>query len=322
VQGLFTVSLPQAVTGGQPAMIDTHTASIQVTTDQKTVVYSRTNGTLYRYDLSGKQKTQVTTDAITYVLAGSAIAYLSSDGSLHVDDGKAATLSTPAHTADLLTPLNFSPDGQTLAFFQSVDVQDNQGTLYLVAAQAGASPVKVAEKTSLADVAFLGNRLALLHDVDAIGQFGDAATVAMDGTGLATPSTQVPTGALKPGATAIAYLATAASDKSMPIDQSKPIVGALQVAPFSGASAAAVDPAVHLGAYRFGDDGRALVYIGGAKAVPGSSYEGSVSIYDSAAQMSVATLVSGAAELGPVVGRSAFVSAPSGSPAGIYLLKY
>lgn len=347
VQTLYWISLANVATPA--AAITTRTSTFTPTADNKTIVYLKTNGDLYTWDAVAKTGagTKVAAGVVTFTLgvgAAGPIAYIAADGSVHVQslDGATKMLDTPASTAtSFRAPLVLAPDNADVYFFDNGDpltggVQNNQGTLMRVAVRAGAVPTKVADKVSIRDLQVTDRALLFLQNLGVppappATQFGDAAKAERDGTGLTPLGMTVPVGGLQavnPGPdTWFAMQLTAALDDSAAtktVDGSPKVLGALSFEDASGA-AITLDAKVHQGAFAFAlDDGRTGAFVSGATFdATAGNYVGSLKLFAARApSMTVDGMVAGVAELGPIVGRSLFVSAPAATMAGVYFVKY
>ena len=285
VQTLFWISLPTAGTT-TAATINTKTSGITPSPDGKTLVYQRTNGDLYAWDLSTKtgMGTKIASGTTKYTVGSDSngpVAYVGADNSIHVVgfDGT-AKLDIAAATAgaDQTGGTVLAPDNADVYYWQNVDTQDHRGTLMRAALTAGATPSKVGDKISMADLNVTDTALVFLQNVDDLGQFGDAARANRDGTGIAALGMKVPVGGLRvvnPGpATWFAmHLTNGAIDMTNVADRWHAVhhgragVGRLS----SAAAESALDAKVHEGAFGFSDDGRDAVFVTGAAYNSGSS---------------------------------------------------
>ena len=123
-----------------------------------------------------------------------------------------------------------------------------------------------------------------------------------------------------------AHLMGAARDTTLrkPLfDESDPIIGKLA---FSRADDPPVvlDPAVHVGGYRFSPDGYVLVYAGGATLDTDlQAYLGTLHLFQTLVdQQPVAPMLNGVSELGSIRDRAMFVAAPGAAVPGIYFVRY
>lgn len=334
VQTLYWVALP----GTTPAAaITTRTASFAPTADNKTLIILKTNGDLLTWDLTTKTGAgnKIASGVATFSLGRTPtgpIAYLGADRSVHVlgTDG-AKLLELPATAAaDLFGPVILTPDSGHAYFFQNVDTQDNRGTLLHVAVSSGATASKVADKVSLRDLSITDNAIVFLQNVDDLGQFGDAAKAALDGSGVALLGMKANVGGLKvvnpgPDTWFAMHLTGAAIDTAnSTIDGSQNVLGGLGFADYTGASEIAVDPKVHAGTFAFSDNGRDAVFVTAAafNATAGN-YVGSLGfIATRAPSTKIDGMLSGVSEVGTIVSRSLFVNAPTATPAGVYFISY
>ncbi|HEX8950479.1 MAG TPA: hypothetical protein VF945_01475, partial [Polyangia bacterium] len=212
VQTLYWVALPG---GATPTAIATKTAQMAPTADNKTVVILKTGGDLLTWDASAKSSAPkaLASNVALMSLGGDAtgpVAYVGWDHSVHVvgtDGAKKLDLDGATANADLFGAIRLSPDGKDVYFFQSAEPQNKRGTLFRAAVAAGATPTHVADKVSLVDLAVTGNALVFLQNVDDVGGFGDAATAALDGSGVKALGTKTPVGGLRVGAAGSSWYA-------------------------------------------------------------------------------------------------------------------
>jgi hypothetical protein len=335
VQTLFRVSLPAAASGAQPAKIDIHSSSLALTPDGKTLVYNKVDGSLWSYDVAMQKVAQLAPTGVSFsvgALAAGPVAYLAADRSVHVESGGAALYDSPAAQADLFTPLSISRDGMHLFFFQKVDVQGNHGDLWHVALPPAADnrPELVAMNAALTQINVAGGRIVFEGNVDASGFTGDVTGADLDGSGAVTLAEGALTRELliaQPGGnTLIASLSGAVSDAAMryfPVDKSQANRGALAVGASSSTRARVVDDNVHSGVFEFSDDGRLLVFAGGATwSDTASNYVGGLHVMDATTATAGPTLLGGVSELGTVAKRTLYVNAPAADPPGVYLVRY
>ncbi|MGZ3405404.1 MAG: hypothetical protein ACXVAN_03105 [Polyangia bacterium] len=334
VQTLYWVALPG---GTAPAQIATKTASILPTADNKTILILTTGGNLLTWDATNKASAAkpLASNVALLSLGGAAtgpVAYVGWDHSVHVvatDGTKKLDLDGATANADLFGAIRLSPDGANVYYFQNAEPQNRRGTLFRAAVAAGATPAHVADKVSLADLAATGDALVFLQNVDDVGAFGDAATAALDGSGVKTLGTKAPVGGLRVGAAGSSWYAlhltgAAAVAANTPIDGSPAITGGLAFVAGGSAADVSLDATVHQGAFGFSDDGLAAVFAAGATwDATAKNWLGALSfIATGAPSTKIDGTVAGVSELGPIAGRSLFVSAPGASPAGIYFVRY
>jgi hypothetical protein len=336
VQTLYWVSLPNA-TAAPAVAINSRTTTLSPTADNKTLVFQRTNADLYAWDLTARSGmgTKIASGVITYALGNGAkgpIAYIGADRSVHVvstDGSKLLDVDATA-AADLTSPVILAPDAGDVYYFQNVDSQDNRGTLMRVAVASGATPSKVGDKISTADVRVTDSALVLLQNVDDLGQFGDAVVAKRDGSGITALGMKVPVGTLQavnpgPDTWFALHLSNAAIDMTnVPIDGSAPVTGKLMWADYTGAAELQLDATAHLGAFAFSDDGRDAVYLSGvAWNATAMNFAGSLQFLATRApSTAIDGMLAGVTELGPVVNRALFVNAPLAPTAGIYYVTY
>jgi hypothetical protein len=125
----------------------------------------------------------------------------------------------------------------------------------------------------------------------------------------------------------IANLTNAARDTTANlrfVTNTRPVLGALAYGPAVGAPEIVLNQKVHAGQYQFSDDGYVLMYVGDAQYLSGAfNYVGSLQMSQTNNNVNpVVPMLDGVAEIGPIVGRGAFISAPAASPPGMYFVKY
>jgi hypothetical protein len=327
VQSLLWVSL---VDRAQTGKIAERTAQFRPTRDGKTLLVLKTNGDLQTWDLAGRSgvpKTLVSGVAVFTQGASGQVAWLGVDHSLHVvglDGTKLLDLDAATAKADLFaSPLLVS---DAVYYWQLVEPQNSRGQLWYVKLAGGSAPVKVGDNVSLADVALAAGTLLYERNVDAVGNFGEATSAAPDGSAATTLGTRVPVGGLvigirNPGGWYGLFLSNTVISAETPSDGSLPITGALAFAG-SGGGQVELDGSVH--AFALSNSGFTATYSGGAawNAVAGN-FVGSLMFVDTAAPGTrVDGKLAGVAELGPILNRRFFVSAPAAAKPGIYYVSY
>jgi hypothetical protein len=330
VQTLFWIKLPGTAT----ATTITHTASFLPTADNKTLVILKTNGDLLAWDLVAKSGggTTLASGAASYSLGTTPkgpVAYVGADKSLHVvaTDGTKLLDVAASAAGDVDGTPQIAPDGHDVYYWQNVEQQEKRGTLMRVAVASGATPTKVADKVSTDDLQITDDAIVLLQNVDDLGQLGDAAHAARDGTGIAALGSKAAVGALRlanpgPKTWFALHLSGGAVDSSNTVlDGSPNISGGLAFAS-DGSGDMMLDAKVQAGAYGFSDDGRDVAFIGGATFANGG-YAGALSFVATRAPATkIDGKLAGVTELGPIVSRSLFVSAPGAAMAGVYFVKF
>jgi hypothetical protein len=342
VQTLYWISLPMAATT-TAAAINTRTANMTPTADNKTLLYLKSNGDLYAWDLTTKTGagSKIASAVVKYAVGGDAtgpVAFIAADGSVHVQSTKGTKLldTQPSMATSFRAPIALAPDGADLYFFQNGDlvtggVQNNQGTLMRVAVQAGATPSKVADKVSIKDLQVMDNALVFVQNVDGTGTFGDAAKANRDGSGISALGMKVPVGGLQvvnpgPDTWFAMHLTMSVNDTAnAPIDGSPAIYGALAWADYNGGAEQTLDGKVHAGTFGFAlDDGRTAAFVTGATFnATAKNYVGALAFLAARAPSTkIDGKLSGVSELGPIIGRSLFVNAPTATTAGVYFVTY
>ncbi|MDB4970510.1 MAG: hypothetical protein JWN44_6199 [Myxococcales bacterium] len=333
VQTLFWIALPQAASM-QPVVIDTFTGALTFTSDNKTLVYQRTDRSLWSWDAVARpaKPTMLAANTVQYSVSDAGqgtVAYSGTDHSLHV----AGTLDLAGATAkvDTLSPIVLSADGADVYYFQNVETQNRRGTLMHAGTAAGATPTKIADNASIYDVHPVPGALLYLQNVDAVGEFGDAVRAARDGSAATPLGTHVPTtgiGLAKLMGTSwlAAHLTSATLDKDKKlVDAAPALVGALGLTTSAGGGDTTVDPATRQGQFAVSDDQKSLVYIGGvAFDAVIDNYVGALArVAVSAPSMTLKEpLLTGATEIGPVVGTTLFCNAPKASTPGVYFVNF
>jgi hypothetical protein len=338
VQTLFRVSLP-AVSGLDPAatQIDTHSANIFLTLDDSTLYYTKTAGGLYSYNLAVGNIALISASAISVAVgpqAAGPVAYLQTDGSVHVYSSGSVVYSSAPGAADLFSPIYFTDDAAHIFFFKNVNTQNNQGDLYHVALPPAAvnTPQLVSTGAAINQVRpTTPGKLAIVNALDVPGTFGTLQSINYDGTGAMTLApTKVATGEIfvvQPSAgVRIANLMNAALDATashVPVTGVFPITGALGYTGSDTTAESSLDTAVHMGSFEFSDDLLFLIYAGGAAwNATAINYVGTLKIYDAPAGTTATTTLTGVSEVAPVSKRSLFVNAPTAATAGVYKVTY
>lgn len=352
VQTLYWTALPMTGTTTMATAINTRTANMTPTPDNKALLYLKTNGDLYSWDATAKSGagTKIASNVVKYTVGGDAtgpLAYIAADGSVHVQslDGATKLLDTAASSAtSFRAPLVLAPDNADVYFFQNGDlvgggVENNAGTLMRVEVKSGATPSKIADLVSIVDLNVFDSAVLFLQNLTVPpappgAQFGDAAKCDRDGGNIVSLGMKVPVGGLQavnPGpATWFAMHLTASVDDSAtpgvaPIDGSPAVYGALSWEDYMGGAAVTLDAKAHQGAFGFAlDDGRTAAFVTGATYnATVNAYVGSLAFIAARAPTAkVDGMLTGVAELGPIINRSLFVSAPTATMAGVYFVKY
>ena len=356
--GLYVLPLASAAGGGQPSLIDTRTVGFTTTGDEHRILYTRFDGSLWLYDLTDHSRVQLASDVVTFTVGGDAngpLVWIGKDLGVHVTRILQPTLrTTAAGSASVWTSFTFSPSGQDLYFFDRASSQDNNGDLLRLDLRPGATapPRPIERRVGQSDFTFIGGRMRFLRALDGRGEMGELVTSLLDGSDLRSIARGVPVGSLRVAnprpaepppmrgnpprgaidmsapivAPVYAHLLEAArytARKAPLFDDSDPIVGKLAFAREDQAPVV-IDPAVHVGGYRFSGDGYVLVYIGETKLDDNlAAYTGSLRVFQTLVDQSpVPPMLSGVSELGRIRERAFFVAAPAASPQGIYFVRY
>jgi hypothetical protein len=221
-----------------------------------------------------------------------------------------------------------SPTKSDVYWFANAEQQNNRGTLMHAAVASGASAGKVGDKISMPDFAVTDSAIVFLQNVDDVGQLGDAAWAALDGSHVTALGQKAAVGGLRvaspvPSTWYALHLNGAVADTAhTALDGSASLTGALALGGAGGD--APLDAAVHEGAFRLSDSGKVAIFAGGAAwNAAATNWVGALSFVSGASPSSVvAGNLAGVSEIGPVVGRKLFVSAPAATPAGIYFVTY
>jgi hypothetical protein len=305
VQGLYTANLPQLIAkNAQPTLIQDHVSYSALMDDGVTLLYLRTNGDLFLYDLKAKFFTQVGTNVISWSTGPARrgpVVWVGGDGSLHVVPKLGPEiLALPPGSADIFTSIIFSPEGARLYWFKKLLLQGSQGELYTMplpsTPSANVTPTRIAGGVSSADFNFINNRLVHARNVDGAGLSADVVSAALDGSDPVVLAHGVPLGGLQtafphedfptekkgnmfgPRDMAPAVIdpvfasLTNAQQKldsatGLPrrlIDDGSATFGELSFGRGLNQIMGVINKSVHEGAFRLSDDGNVLAYVGDA----------------------------------------------------------
>ncbi len=114
--GLYALPIGAAEGGGVPALIDSRTVSFSLTGDERRVIYSRYDGTVWLYDLYDKSRVQLASGVVNFTV-GSAIngplVWVGKDLAVHVTPLLQTELvATPPGATDEFSSFLFSPSAQ------------------------------------------------------------------------------------------------------------------------------------------------------------------------------------------------------------------
>jgi hypothetical protein len=358
VQGLYFGNLQQMIAGARPQPIDTHTGAASLMSDGFTLIYVKTNGDLMLFDLKEKYHVKLASGAVSFSLGAGRrgpIVWIGADGSLHVAPKLGPEILTlPAGTADLFSPLQFTPDNQRLYYYQRVSTQNANGELYTVRITPGvaATPTFIGARASTQDFMYVQERLMYVGNVDNRGETGDLISSFHDGSdpyvisrgvGLGgmdvsfprpIPPMEEPSAVFLPrdlGAEVIPPVFANLTGAVMDVEKyrtafndSRPLVGALSFGTSVRGPQGIVDPAVHAGVFRFSDDGYVLAYAGGATWNDDvANYVGKLNLMPTKIDIGILPItLDGVSEMGPIRDRALFVNAPAAAKPGIYFIKY
>ncbi len=362
VVGLYTLPLAAAnrgVTGARPALIDSHTTTFQLTADEGRVLYTKQDGTLWMFDLSDKSRVQVASHVVQFTLGpdtNGPVVWVDEVHALHVQAlFHPVLVATAPGVTDPWSAFQFSPDAQTLYFFDRTSSQDTLGDLFRVdlsPSRKTSQPQLVEHRVSQSSLKFVHGRMRYIRGLDGRGEIGELVSAELDGSDVNSIATGVAVGSIQAGvprppiatapsgnpnrgvvdaaqpyvAPVWAQLVNAARDTSLntPLfDESEPILGALGFSRDDG-TPTILDPQVHLGAYRFSPDGYVLLYVGGATLDTDlAAYLGTLHLEQTLVDQAPATpMLNGVSELGSIRDRAVFVAAPGASPPGVYFIRY
>jgi hypothetical protein len=359
VQGLYMVSLAASGTGVKPALIDTHVSQFGVTADGKRLIYLRLTGELVLFGLQSNDMLTLGTNVVSFSLGQSRrgpVVFIDNQGGLHVAPliGP-ATVTTVADTIDLQSPIVFSPDQQHLYYFKNLLPQQNAGDLnhVLLPPTGDGTPHLIAQRASTVDFHFVGGKLVYGANVDGNGANVDLTAAELDGTeghvivagaplgqltlAFPQPLGPAPTGQINYGPVDMAPMVTPPVLASLmgaqhnytllTIDGSASVVGGLGFARgdvLGGGAERLVASNVKADLFGFSDDGYVLAYVDGVKySTKALNHVGTLRLAPTIADTSPVTpKLDGVSELGPVVQRGLFVTAPTASPPGTYYVHY
>lgn len=357
--GLYTLPLSAVGTAATPARIDTHTTTFALTADERRVLYTKQDGALWMFDLTDKSHVQVASHVVQFTLGADTdgpVVWVDESHSMHVQRlFHPEMVATVAGSVDPWSAFSFSPDGETLFFFDRASSQDSLGDLYRVdlsPAHVGSPPQLVDHRVSQSSLRFVHGRMRYIRGLDARGEIGELVSAQMDGSDLlrvasgvavgsvvgaapvppmeAAPAGNPPRGAVDASRPVIppvwAQLIGASRDPSRrtPLfDESEPVVGALGFSRDDG-SPTILDPQVHVGNYSFSPDGYVLLYVGGATLDDDlAAYLGTLHLHQTLVdQAPVVPMLNGVAEVGTIRDRALFVAAPGAQPPGVYFIRY
>ena len=196
---LYALPLPGIVGGAQPTFIDAHTGGFQLSQDTNTLYYNKTNGQLWSYDVLANKATMIAPSGPQFSvgpLPSGPVGYVAANGSVHVAVNNADVWVSPAASADLFSPIYFSPDAAHVYFFKNVFSQDNKGDLYHALASGKNVPTLVASNAALSSVYVTADRLVYFANNSQQGLTGDLTVARLDGSGGAVLAMAALTGEL------------------------------------------------------------------------------------------------------------------------------
>ena len=363
VVGLYTLPLAAASKGAagaaKPALIDSRTTTFQLTSDEGRVLYTKQDGTLWMFDFSDKSRVQVASHVVQFTLgpdANGPVVWVDEVHALHVQPlFHPELVATAPGVTDPWSAFQFSPDAQTLYFFDRTSSQDSLGDLFRVdlsPSRKTSQPQLVEHRVSQTSLQFVHGRMRYIRTLDGRGEIGELVSAELDGSDVKSIANGVAVGSIKAGvprppvptaptgnpnrgvvdaaqpyvAPVWAQLVNAKRDTSLStplFDESEPIVGALGFSRDDG-TPSILDPQVHLGAYSFSPDGYVLLYVGGATLDTDlAAYLGTLHLEQTLVdQAPVTPMLNGVSEVGSIRDRAVFVAAPGASPPGVYFIRY
>jgi len=289
------------------------------------------------------------------------IVYTAADHSLHaLYEFAPEFLVTAPDSIDVNSPVMFSADATRMYFFNHVNNSNSNGDLYSVSIAPGAVsrvPNLIGTRISTQDFYFFQDRFLYIRNVDDVGVGGELVSAQLDGSkpivlaegaqlgGLrqSNPIPAQPPGSkikegpvdlspsIPPPVNAVLTNAQRVIDPSSsfgvpyaPINGSSSVVGELSFGVGVLSRLGVIDHAVHAGMARFSDDGYTLGYAGNAAwSDTVSNFVGTLKLQPTVVDVSPnQPKLDGVAEMGPIVQRSMFVSAPANSKPGIYFIKF
>jgi hypothetical protein len=357
VQGLYLVSLAAGAAGVKPALVDTHVSQFTTTADGARLVYLKQSGELIMFGLTNNDLLTIGTNVVNFSIGASRrgpVVFTDGSGGLHlVPLVGPATITTVADTIDTQSNVFFSPDQQHMYYYKNFQPQDNLGDLYhvLLPPEGNGTPNEIATRASTNDLHFVGGKLIYAANVDGSGATGDFTVAELDGSNghviavgaplgqLATafpqPVGPPPTGPIMYGPTDMAPLVTPPVFATLlaaqpafsfaPIDGTQSIVGGLGLARsdvLGGGAERLV--ASNVKVFSFSDDGYVLVYADGVKfETKAFNFVGTLRLAQTIVDTQpVVPKLDGVSEIGPVVQRGLFVTAPAANPPGTYYVHY
>ena len=359
VVGLYTMPLGATVGGALPSRIDTRTVTFALTADERRIVYTKQDGTMWFYDLGDKSQLQLASRVVKFTVGPDStgpIVWIDDAHALHVQPILHPELvATAGGATDPWSSFVFGPSGQYLYYFDRTSSQNANGDLYRVdlrPERTSSQPQLIDRRVSTSSLMFVQGRMRYVRRLDGRGEIGELVTALPDGSdsisvaaGVAVgslvgaeprpaeitpPKGNPPKGPVDASVPVIppvwAQLVNAQRDTTLStplFDESQPILGALAFARQDG-SPTIVDPQVHLGSYRFSPDGYELLYVGGATLDPNlAAYLGTLHLQQTLLDQSpVVPMLNGVSEVGTIRDRAVFVAAPGASPPGVYFIRY
>jgi hypothetical protein len=358
VVGLYMIPLSIFGKGStKPAMIDEHVVSANTMNDGTTLLYTRAGGELRLFDTRSQTRLHVADDAIVFTSGPTArgpIIWVSSDGSMHGAPKLtySSVLDLPAGSADLFTPVVFSPDGGRLYWFKHLNQSNANGDLWTVKLPNG-TPQIIGARISSADFTFYNDRFYYVRNVDETGTAGELVSAEMDGSNPVVMASGVKLGSLQMTApqrantgsnssieahdltfsqppplfaslTAAQRMLDSSNLDLMPMNNSSSVLGALSFGTLAAGPEGVINAAVHDGMFRFSDDGSTLGYVGDAAwSDDVVNFIGQLRLQPTIIDRAPPDPnLDGVAEMGPIRDRALFVSAPANAKPGIYFIKF
>jgi hypothetical protein len=333
VQTLYSVQLP----GGQATTIMQRTTAFTPTVDLQKLVILDGAANLYLWDRTtpATPPKSIATGVVSYSVgfdSNGPIGYVGTDHSVHViglDGTKLADVAGATAGADFNGPplLGTATD---LYYWQNVETQQNRGTLFHLPVAANAVPAKLFDAVSLQDLFVTGDAIVFLSEVDDQGVVGQVGLAKPDGSSFKfyNHGASVPVGGLQLAQASNhswvgLHIAGVVAPPTPPQtrDDSTLASGPLGLDDSAG-NETIISQRTH--AFRFSPTAVTIVFNDGARYdTTAQNWLGTLAFVDTYRSTTpVASNVTGVAEIGRIVARHFFASAPSAKEPGIYFVTY
>ena len=160
VQTLYWTALPMTGTTTTATAINTRTASLTPSGDNKQLLYLKTSGDLYSWDASAKSGagTKIASSVVKFIVGDGAVAFIAADGSVHVRrlDGATKMLDTRRLVGHVVVRAARARVGQRRRLllperrFDDWRRPEQHGHAHARGGERRATPSKVADKVSIA----------------------------------------------------------------------------------------------------------------------------------------------------------------------------